>query len=506
MELQDTDVLLRSRPAGSIDHPGNQAFSSMYANHLRPLVGGTSNSITPDPMKEMLYMTVMRDAISHGVRFLTTTVKSKPDDDANSTANDDIPTSNINKKNNIEGEDILVEATQQQIVEWMRQQDWSSSSSSSFSGDPSSPPAKSKRKTLESSSDEQNSTKAKSAASSKKAKLKTTATVTASTAADSPSQSAAFPQPGAVAGFLSSQRARAGGTNNSFVGGGAAAGAAFGLNPLLLQNSLMMGEMGAPARDFSSTSTPSQAALFSSLNARQALLSGQIQQQQHPSLTPLQLNAAMLMANQNPYLGLAGLGGVGLPFGNIGGGLLSDDFALQLLLRGNLLPGATSMTTLSGGGVASAASAPAPLDASLSSSAPMNHSTSGSRIGDAGIDSKFSSSNSLGGLEGLAAAAAMNYAAASGVSGMSGPAASKLKSTIDKDRNQEGKKKNDTAATSSSSVMDEESIRRIRDHQSEQWAQRFDDLKVFREKHGHCLVPHAYPDNPALGKHAHNHI
>ena len=79
MELQDTDVLLRSRPAGSIDHPGNQAFSSMYANHLRPLVGGTSNSITPDPMKEMLYMTVMRDAISHGVRFLTTTVKSKPD-------------------------------------------------------------------------------------------------------------------------------------------------------------------------------------------------------------------------------------------------------------------------------------------------------------------------------------------------------------------------------------------------------------------------------------------
>ena len=31
------------------------------------------------------------------------------------------------------------------------------------------------------------------------------------------------------------------------------------------------------------------------------------------------------------------------------------------------------------------------------------------------------------------------------------------------------------------------------------WEQRIHDLKAFKEKHGHCNVPHRYPANPGLG-------
>ena len=32
------------------------------------------------------------------------------------------------------------------------------------------------------------------------------------------------------------------------------------------------------------------------------------------------------------------------------------------------------------------------------------------------------------------------------------------------------------------------------------WEQRIHDLKVFKEKHGHCNVPFRYPPNPVLGR------
>jgi Helicase associated domain len=41
---------------------------------------------------------------------------------------------------------------------------------------------------------------------------------------------------------------------------------------------------------------------------------------------------------------------------------------------------------------------------------------------------------------------------------------------------------------------------RFRSYQSEQWWERYADLVKFRDSHGHCLVPHVYPEQPALAQ------
>jgi hypothetical protein len=41
---------------------------------------------------------------------------------------------------------------------------------------------------------------------------------------------------------------------------------------------------------------------------------------------------------------------------------------------------------------------------------------------------------------------------------------------------------------------------RFRSYQSEQWWERHADLVKFRDSHGHCLVPHVYPEQPALAQ------
>src|SRR5256885_12848299 len=32
------------------------------------------------------------------------------------------------------------------------------------------------------------------------------------------------------------------------------------------------------------------------------------------------------------------------------------------------------------------------------------------------------------------------------------------------------------------------------------WERRFEELKAFKARHGHCHVPHIYPENRALGR------
>ena len=41
---------------------------------------------------------------------------------------------------------------------------------------------------------------------------------------------------------------------------------------------------------------------------------------------------------------------------------------------------------------------------------------------------------------------------------------------------------------------------RFRGYQADQWAERFDELSEFYEKHGHCQVPHSYVENEALAR------
>jgi hypothetical protein len=40
---------------------------------------------------------------------------------------------------------------------------------------------------------------------------------------------------------------------------------------------------------------------------------------------------------------------------------------------------------------------------------------------------------------------------------------------------------------------------RSRDSLGESWNQRFEELKHYKDIHGHCLVPSRYPTNPELG-------
>lgn len=41
---------------------------------------------------------------------------------------------------------------------------------------------------------------------------------------------------------------------------------------------------------------------------------------------------------------------------------------------------------------------------------------------------------------------------------------------------------------------------KFRPYQSEKWQERFDELVAFQRKEGHCLVPHTFPENPALAR------
>ena len=42
--------------------------------------------------------------------------------------------------------------------------------------------------------------------------------------------------------------------------------------------------------------------------------------------------------------------------------------------------------------------------------------------------------------------------------------------------------------------------KKFRPYQAEKWTERFEELLVFRESKGHCLVPHTYPENPPLAR------
>jgi Helicase associated domain len=55
----------------------------------------------------------------------------------------------------------------------------------------------------------------------------------------------------------------------------------------------------------------------------------------------------------------------------------------------------------------------------------------------------------------------------------------------------------DSFSTGSSSAH---TMGRFRSYQAEQWCDRYDDLVAFRGSHGHCLVPHNMPENPALAQ------
>lgn len=45
-----------------------------------------------------------------------------------------------------------------------------------------------------------------------------------------------------------------------------------------------------------------------------------------------------------------------------------------------------------------------------------------------------------------------------------------------------------------------ESDTKFRPYQAEKWQERFDELISFQRKEGHCLVPHTFPENPALAR------
>mmetsp|Transcript_337 Transcript_337/g.475 ORF Transcript_337/g.475 Transcript_337/m.475 type:complete len:386 (+) Transcript_337:660-1817(+) len=41
---------------------------------------------------------------------------------------------------------------------------------------------------------------------------------------------------------------------------------------------------------------------------------------------------------------------------------------------------------------------------------------------------------------------------------------------------------------------------KFRPYQAEKWQERFDELVAFQRRGGHCLVPHTFPENPALAR------
>ncbi len=41
---------------------------------------------------------------------------------------------------------------------------------------------------------------------------------------------------------------------------------------------------------------------------------------------------------------------------------------------------------------------------------------------------------------------------------------------------------------------------RFRRYQADQWNERFQELVIFRQQHGHCLVPHNFPENQQLAQ------
>eukprot|EP00525_Craspedostauros_australis_P011548 CAMPEP_0198113574 /NCGR_PEP_ID=MMETSP1442-20131203/5207_1 /TAXON_ID= /ORGANISM="Craspedostauros australis, Strain CCMP3328" /LENGTH=517 /DNA_ID=CAMNT_0043770703 /DNA_START=186 /DNA_END=1739 /DNA_ORIENTATION=- len=46
----------------------------------------------------------------------------------------------------------------------------------------------------------------------------------------------------------------------------------------------------------------------------------------------------------------------------------------------------------------------------------------------------------------------------------------------------------------------EDDQRRFRPYQSEQWAEKFEELLAFKKERGHCCVPHTFEENPALAR------
>jgi hypothetical protein len=56
------------------------------------------------------------------------------------------------------------------------------------------------------------------------------------------------------------------------------------------------------------------------------------------------------------------------------------------------------------------------------------------------------------------------------------------------------------AVPSDSSHVNMDDNTRFRGYQAEQWSDRYEDLVVFCQTHGHCLVPHKLAENPALAQ------
>jgi Helicase associated domain len=56
------------------------------------------------------------------------------------------------------------------------------------------------------------------------------------------------------------------------------------------------------------------------------------------------------------------------------------------------------------------------------------------------------------------------------------------------------------AAPSDSSHVNMDANTRFRGYQAEQWSDRYEDLVVFCQTYGHCLVPHKLAENPALAQ------
>jgi hypothetical protein len=59
---------------------------------------------------------------------------------------------------------------------------------------------------------------------------------------------------------------------------------------------------------------------------------------------------------------------------------------------------------------------------------------------------------------------------------------------------------NDSLQDGDDASFDDNLSLKFRAYQAENWTEKFEDLIEFRNQYGHCLVPNAFPHNPALAQ------